>query len=173
MIASCSAVGGCGGRPHAPPLKDEPVYQNSKEGFRFLVPEGWTQVARAEVPPGEATQELMLVEYKLLNAERPAGLSITLIDLPESSDLVTHLCGPALGSESWRLQRAPESMSLNGAPAQRFCLTNSNAKDASMREVVVFRRGGRVYLFTGIFAMSDARAAAEVRRAVESVVWKS
>ena len=44
---------GCEGRISAPPLEDGPVYRNTREGFRFFVPEGWKQRARGEVRRGQ------------------------------------------------------------------------------------------------------------------------
>ena len=41
------------------------------------------------------------------------------------------------------------------------------------KETVAFRRGGRVYFFHGLFGPTDAKARDQVRRAVESTIWKS
>jgi hypothetical protein len=101
LVAGLLMEPGCTIRPRAPALRDGPVYQNSEEGIRFNVPEGWTQDAQARTPPGRLVQEVMLVEYKLLNADPPAVLRLTAIDLPESSDIETYLKGALPSSEGW------------------------------------------------------------------------
>ncbi len=71
---------GCRSRPRAPLLRDDPVYQNDREGFRFLAPEGWTQSSRSEVPPGKITKELSLVDYRRKTG-KGASFLVTLADL--------------------------------------------------------------------------------------------
>jgi hypothetical protein len=71
------------------------------------VPEGWTQDAQARTPPGRLAQEVMLVEYKLLNTDPPAAL-LTAIDLAETSDVQTYLKGALPCSESWHELGLPE-----------------------------------------------------------------
>src|SRR5262245_64118678 len=73
---------GCAPRPRAPALLDEPVYQNEREGFRFLVPEGWKQYARSEAPPGKGERERLLVLYRRLTPGPEATLEVTRADLP-------------------------------------------------------------------------------------------
>ena len=163
---------GCSG-PRAPALKDEPVYQNSREGFRFLVPEGWTQYARGEVPPGKVQDERILVEYKLLTSEKPAALQVTRLDRPESLSLDDCLSACSFGIENWRRKSPPEPLAINGVEASRVVFISRLDKEEETREVVVFRRGERVYFFTGIFPSSDSKAREQVRRAVESIIWKT
>src|SRR5262245_1447579 len=82
---------GCTPKPVAPALRDEPVYQNDQEGFRFLVPEGWSQNARTEVPPGPVEKERLLVQYKRRPPAKPATLEVSMADLPSSTNLATYL----------------------------------------------------------------------------------
>jgi hypothetical protein len=80
--------------------------------------------------------------------------------------------GQSFGADKWRRASASESITVNGAPAMR--MTFAAGKGVEMtREVTVFRRGERVYLFNGIFAASDPQARDEVRRAAASVLWRS
>jgi hypothetical protein len=68
------ALAGCQRPPRAPALVNEPVYQDSREGFRFLVPDGSVQEARGEMPPAPVEDERMLVEYRLPATRRsPSG----------------------------------------------------------------------------------------------------
>jgi hypothetical protein len=172
MLVLFLVVPACSHRPRAPALRDEPVYQNSQAGFRFLVPEGWTQTARAEAPPGKAESERMLVEYKLLTAAEPAALEVSLIDLPTATEVNHYLTSHPFSGEGWVARSQPQPCEINGVAAVRVELGNRNVRSKTTREVVYFQRGERVYFFTGIFAPTDASAREQVRRAVESIIWK-
>src|SRR2546423_15656230 len=79
LLALCALLLlGCDSKPRAPALMDDPVYQNDREGFRFLVPDGWKQHARAEVPPGKSEKERLLVQYRRPAEGGEATLEVTL-----------------------------------------------------------------------------------------------
>src|SRR5262245_41969592 len=84
-------LAGCDSRPRAPVLRDDPVYQNDQEGFRFLAPDGWSQSMRGEVPPGKVDKERSLVEYRRKKGSAGASLRVSLADLPTSTDLAAYL----------------------------------------------------------------------------------
>jgi hypothetical protein len=172
LVASLLATVGCTSRPRAPALRDGPVYQNSQEGIRFSVPEGWTQDGQAQTPPGRLAQEVMLVEYKLLNAEQPAVLRVTLIDLPESTDIETYLRRALPSSEGWRQAEPPEAIEGQGKPGMRLVFTQDQGKERTTREITALRRRERVYFVTGIFGSSDTNTGQQIRRAVSSIEWK-
>jgi predicted Zn-dependent protease len=155
--------------PRAPALHDGPVYQNDQEGFRFLVPDGWTQDASGVIPPGAVEQERMIVEYKLLTSDRPAALLVTCVDLPRGLYLREYLRSHTPRPEAWRALGEGEPLTINGVEATRVTLRNNDAT----REVAAFRRGERVYLFTGEFQRGDTKAQQQIRRAVNSVIWKN
>jgi hypothetical protein len=152
-------------------LRDEPVYQNGEAGFRFQVPEGWTQVAKGDIP-GQAPQPHLLVEYKALNMEQPAGLQVTVVDLPASTSLEKYLTGPSFGSENWQPTTKAEPLQINGVEATRFTFESKTRQENQAREIVAFRRKERVYLFTGIFALGDTRSREQIRGLVKSTIWK-
>jgi hypothetical protein len=162
-----------GGRPRAPALRDDSVYQNTREGFRFLVPEDWHQHARSEVPTGKTEKERLLVGYKRLSADKPALLEVSLVDLPAATDLEAYLAEPSYGVTRWQAAARPEPLHIQGAEAQRFVFTARVDADNMTREVVAFRRGERLYLFTGVFRTADTTARAQFRQAVESTLWKN
>jgi hypothetical protein len=160
-----------GDTPRAPVLKDEPVYQNGREGFRFLVPEGWTVVSRGEAPSGKAGQEWTLVEHQLYGVESQTILRVTCVDLPQDADvqdyLTKHWPGATLTPVS-----PPEPIRVDGVEGTDTLFSLGPKNGPIVHEVYAFRRGGRVYLFTGIFAEEDSRARQQVRRAVESIQWR-
>jgi hypothetical protein len=163
---------GCGDQPRAPSLQNEPVYQNSREGFRLLVPEGWTMHARGELPSGKLDRERMLVSYELLQSDMPAAFQITAADLTIDTNLEKYLSGRAFGISDWQLKFPPEDLEIDGQPARRYTFGRPRLIGPEIREVVAFRRGERVYFFTAMFPGSDAKAREQIRRAIESLVWK-
>jgi hypothetical protein len=164
-------VAGCERSPRAPLLRDEPVYQNSQGGFRFQAPHGWTQVAKGDWP-AKATQERLLVEYKAEASEQPAGLQVMVVDLPESTNLDKYLVGASFASGSWRPTGTSEILQISGVEARRHTFESGFGNEKTTREVVTFRRQGRVFLFTGIFSASDSLARDQIRAAVNSIIWK-
>ncbi len=165
-------LAGCSDRPHAPALRDEPVYQNDAEGFRFLAPEGWAQFARANLPPGPVTKEKLLVGYRRRTGESPASFEVTCVDLPEGADLVAQAIGTPGGPHAWRAAGAPEPTTAGGAAATKFTLLGRPDREQLQRDVVAVRRGPRVYFFTLTAATKDAAARDAVRRVVSGVSWK-
>jgi hypothetical protein len=171
FILVCSLLCGCDGRPRAPALQSGPLYQNEREGFRFLAPDGWVQRARAELPPGHYEKPELLVAYTRVT-DRPAEFEVSLADLPEGADLQKFLTGMPTEGVRWQAKGPPEALTVNGVPATRFPLAGGAGKAAQEREVVAFRRGGRVYFFAGTFPAGDRATRDDVRRAVNSIVWK-
>jgi len=164
---------GCSGQPQAPVLRNEPVYENDTEGFRFLTPDGWRQHAKVNVPRGKLEKERLLVQYVRLSGEKGASLDVSMADLPATTDLEHYLAGPSGGVKNWRVKSPVESVPLGGVPAERFTFTGRMSKEDAIKEVVACRRGERVYFFTAYFAVGDTKAQQQVRRAVASTLWKN
>lgn len=163
---------GCDSRPHAPALTNDPIYSNSREGFRFRVPEGWKQYASADVPPGKMDKERLLVAYRLMTSGSAAELEVALADLPTDADLEKYLAGRSYGVEKWQIVAPPEHIEVNDAPAVRFVFSGRLGKEKLAKEAVAFRRLGRVYFFVGLYPTGDERARSGIRDAVASVRWK-
>jgi hypothetical protein len=170
--AALVLLAGCTHRPSAPPLQNDPVYQNAQAGFRFLVPEGWTQQARAEIPPGRIDKERLLVRYSRPSGAKVAALEASLADLPPSTDLVQFQAAASFGSKKWQPAGPPEQVEVGRRPGVRLNFTSTVDGEDTTKEVVAFRRGDRVFFFTGVFPTADTGARDEVRRAVGSVIWK-
>jgi hypothetical protein len=162
---------GCDGRPRAPALQSGPLYQSEREGLRFLAPEGWVQRARAELPPGRYEKPELLVAYTRVT-DRPAEFEVSLADLPEGTDLLKFLTATPTEGVRWQAKGPPEALTVGGVPATRFTLGGGAGKDAQAKEVVAVRRDGRVYFFAGTFPAGDRATRDEVRRSVNSVIWK-
>jgi hypothetical protein len=151
-------------------LQNDPVYRNKREHFRFLVPDGWIQSARQDLPSGRLEKERLLVQYRRLS-DQPAILEVSCTDLPESSDLAAYMAGPAFGSTQWHRLSPAEQFEVDGIAALRVTLAARVGAEDRAREVVVFRRGERVYFFTGLYAASDSSARDEIRRAVAAIIF--
>lgn len=170
--ALLSTAIGCEQRPSAPLLRDSSVYHNAQEGFRFLVPEGWSQTASANLPAGFLEKELFLVRYVVRSAEGGAQAQVLCFqDETRQADLVKHQAKPAFGVSKWTLKEGPTEETIGGKPGTWMYLTGK-VKDREMgKEVVCFRRGDRVYSFIGTFWASDKKARQAMHHAFESVIW--
>lgn len=160
---------GCSAEPQAPALSDGPVYLNDSAGFRFLVPQGWKQVANAQLPES-LEAEFLLVRYRLSTSPRGAVFeTLCLPALPEA-EVAAHHAGPSHGARAWRPLSADPGKPAPPANAQRFAATIGN--EPLIKEVASVARGGRVFSFLGIYSDSDAAAREEIRRAVASLQWQ-
>lgn len=173
LLAVLCGVAGCTPKPVAPVISDDPVYSNDREGFRFLMPDGWTQFSRSEVPPGRTEKERTLVAYKRTSGAADALLEVSLVDLPAGADLAKFLGQRSFGVMNWQLKGAPLKITINGETGTRYGLTGRLSEQRELqREVVAFQRGERTYLFTGLFPPKDTAAREQIRTAVASVIWK-
>ena len=119
FLLPLTLTAGCNSQPRAPALSDEPVYQNSAEGFRFLVPPGWSQRAKANLPEGKLGKERLLVQYRRLTEAFVASLEVTACDRETAADLPALLAGPSFGIPQWPPQGPPEDLVVDDMPVQR------------------------------------------------------
>jgi len=169
----CFAVGlsGCDRRPQAPVLRDSPVYRNNAEGLRFLVPEGWIQTASTLLPEGQLEGQAFLVRYRINTPEPGAMLQIECAPDGPDVDLDEHHAAPSYRVERWTASGPSQNLTIGGADAQRLIYTGEVAGRKMTKEVVCFRRSGRLYSFVGLFWATDDKAREQIRRAVESTIW--
>jgi hypothetical protein len=174
MALACLLASGCSSRPRAPVLSDDPVYQNNKEGFRFLAPTGWMQTARAEVPPGRREKETPIVAYSRDSGKFSASFRVSVIDLPETTDMAEFLAKRSYGVEHWTQTGAPEDVKVGSVTGVRYTFRGRlNRTEEQVKEVVCLRRGERVYLFTAMYTPGDREAQDQLRRVVENIIWKN
>jgi len=173
VTALCWVVGlsGCERRPQAPVLRDSPVYRNQAEGLRFLVPAGWKQTASTQLPEGLLESQAFLVRYRVNSPEPGAILQIECAPDRAEVDLVQHHSAPSYRVERWTADEKPQDLTIGGAAAQRLVFSGEIAGRKMTKEVVCFRRNGRIYSFVGLFWSNDDKAREQIRRAVESTIW--
>jgi hypothetical protein len=128
------------------------------------------QSARAELPSGAVDQERMLVEYKLL-AVKPASLMVTCIDVPEQTGLEAYLTELPARTKDWRQTVAAEPCHVEGADGVRVAFAVRSKTENTIHEIVGFKRGKRIYFFTGIFEPADTTSANQIRQTVSSIIW--
>ena len=163
-----AAVVGCDSGPRAPLLRDEAVYQNRREGFRFLVPEGWKIQAKSNLPSDKFETERMLVEYTR-STYVPAMLQLSAVDLDPSVNLGTYLEAHNIHKREYRTMELEKGVAIGAATTDRFSFPNSG--QGLDKEVLPIRRGNRVFLFTGLFLKDDHQGRDSFRQAEASLVW--
>lgn len=166
-----ASLSGCQHRPSAPDLRDSKVYQNREEGFRFLVPDGWIQTASSVLPPGQIQGQSFLVRYRINTPEPGALLQIECMADAPDVDLPKHHAGPAYGIERWELSEPAQDLQIHGTAAQRWVYSGAANGRKMTKEVVCFRKNGRVYSLVGLFWSTDDKGRQQIRRAVESTIW--
>jgi hypothetical protein len=169
MLAAAHFAG-CQPKPKAPALIDESVFQ-SEERFRFLVPDDCIMAAGGNVLSGPLDKEWLLVQYRRAAGDTQATLEVSAADMPEDANLADYLSGPSFSATHWKQSGSLEKVEAGGRPATRYRFTARVNRSELGKEVTVFRRGGRVYLFTLLFAPADATAPEQVRRAISRLVW--
>ncbi|MFO0841325.1 MAG: hypothetical protein U0797_02855 [Gemmataceae bacterium] len=165
---------GCRSRPRAPALDNSPVYVNRQEGFRFLVPEGWVQQSKAEIPPGYRLDdsERTVVLYRAFKPT-PASMDVSCRDIPEDVDIGAFLAKRKRSGVGWSRAAPPESVEYGGRKGTRYFLKGSPGGLPTRCEAVVFRRGGRVYFFGGFYPAGETIRRAQIRQFLEDLTWTS
>ena len=166
-----TAGAGCGTGPVAPVLSDSRVYQNSTEGFRLLIPEGWNQTASSTLPPGKLRGEIFLTRYSLTTPETGASFQVICMAEAESMDLETHHAGDSFGVAKWESSQDRQTIKVDGVPGERFAYTATLDNRGMMKLVTCFRRNDRVYSFVGVGQASDENARQQIERATSDIIW--
>lgn len=167
------AIGGCRARPAAPALDNNPFYVNKLAGIRFLVPEGWHQQSKSELPAGLKLDdaERTLVLYRTFKPT-PASMELSCRDIPEDVDLGEFLAKRKRSGSGWKRVGEPEPVEYGGRKGTRYYLTGTPAGKPTNSETVVFRRGERVYFFGGFYPTGDTIRRAHLRQFLEGLTWQ-
>lgn len=169
---SLLALCGCSRGPVAPELRDSPVYRNRLEGFRFLVPDGWSQTASSNLPPGDLETELFLVRYSVRSPEPNAQVQVLCFqDKGSDASVAEHHSRPAFGVSEWKLEGESRTEIIGRQEGTWLYYTGPSGKAVMAKEVLCFRKRDRVYSFVGTFWQTDEKARQAIQRAFKSVVW--
>ncbi|MFO0820879.1 MAG: hypothetical protein U1A77_23230 [Pirellulales bacterium] len=171
LVALLLVAVGCNPTPQAPALRDSPVYQNKSAGFRFLVPQGWRQMATASLPD-KLEQEFLVARYGLTTSPQGAMFEVMCFEPMGEFDAQKHHSGPSHGAKEW--SPVKEEAKAGGPPVRedRQMFSASLAGKPTVKEVINVTKGNRVFSFIGLYGPSDSAAKEEIRRAVESLQWE-
>lgn len=162
---------GCSPRPSAPVLDNNPVYTNKEAGIRFLVPEGWSQQSKSILPPGPLDKrELTLVLYRSFNPS-PASFEVSCRDIDESVEIGEFLAKRKRSGIGWTRVGSPEPVHFDQTTGTRYVLEGKPIDRKLTMEVVVVRKGPRVYFLAGTFPANDPIRRAQVRQFLEGLTW--
>ncbi|MFL5340756.1 MAG: hypothetical protein ACJ8F7_11445 [Gemmataceae bacterium] len=168
VVAALAVLAGCSDRPRAPSLGDEPEFNNSHEGLRFLAPVGWVLSAKSNLPPDSSPKERSLVMYHSPPTAPPARFEVSRADLPEAADLKAFAAAPSYGSEGvWQPAGEPAAVTVGGRPAARFRFTNQQR----VKETTAVRLGERVYFFNTVTTIADEEVRRQLRQTIADVKW--
>lgn len=171
LVALLAPQWGCNSQPAAPLLSDSPVYQNSAEGFRFLVPEGWTQTASSALPTGDIQGEVFLVRYRLKTEEEGANLQVMCMADGPYMNLEQYHSGSSFRVNLWDIVDPLTSITINEVSADRALYQAVVDRREMYKHVTCFRRNERVYSIVGLYFAGDDEARGQIERAVDSVIW--
>ncbi|MDB5392236.1 MAG: hypothetical protein JWM11_7882 [Planctomycetaceae bacterium] len=172
LILIYIVTSGCTGQPAAPILSNSPVYRNSTEGFRFLVPEGWIQTANSVLPPGKLSGEIFLVRYRVTSPEAGATLQVLCMTDDKSLNMEQHHGEGSFRAGKWNVDQPLQNIEINKIAAERITYKVSVDKREMSKHVTCFHHKGRVYSFVGLFWSDDDQARQQIERAAESVIWE-
>jgi hypothetical protein len=147
------------------------IYENAQLGFSFSPPAGWSERARWESLPLETGQERVLVQYKRLQAGKPAWLRISVAEFLESTSLETYVARRSPGRE-WHREKEIETLEVGGRPASTVTFGGRCGRKDLLCETIAVRRENRVYFFMGFFLLADSSARDAFRKAVETVDFR-
>lgn len=168
-----SWLAGCDSTPRAPELVDSPVYQNETEGFRFRVPDGWTQTASSNLPAGDFEGENFLVRYLVQSPTGGSTLQVLCFVDDDSKNLENHHSEPSFGVQRWQITEPATAADVGGLPAERMTYTGRLQGKTIHKEVLAVRRGNRVYSFVGLYFDGDEKAEQSIDRALQSLRWET
>lgn len=171
ILLTAVLLSGCESRPAAPLLGDAPVYRNAAEGFRFLVPEGWTQTASSALPTGDIQGEVFLVRYRVDSDE--AGATLQVMCMPDGPylDLQQYHAGTSFRVNLWEVVEPRTEVAIGGRTGDRMVYKARPSQRELYKHVTSFRQNGRVYSFVGLYFADDEDARLEIERAIDSVIW--
>lgn len=150
-------------------LQDAPFYQNSQEGIRFLVPEGWRQTANAMLPPGDFEDEVLLVRYSLKTPEAGAMMVVLVLQEKTPINIAEHVAGPSFAVQKWTPVEPPQTVDINGTQLERHLLKAKMGDREMLKDVYALRQNGRLYSFIGLYSPADEYAQQQLNRAMNSL----
>jgi hypothetical protein len=171
ILVLAIAQPGCTTRPRAPVLDRNSVYTDSHSGLRFLVPEGWTQQARTDLPAGPIRRgEVTLVLYRSFGTNS-ASFEVSCRDIDEDVDLGEFLGKRKRSGSAWTRVGSATPVECGGKSASRYILEGKPRDTKLTMEVTVLRQGKRVYFLAGTYPAGDSVRRGEIQQFFKDLTW--
>ncbi|MFO0876876.1 MAG: hypothetical protein U0840_05835 [Gemmataceae bacterium] len=147
------------------------MYTDPHSGLRFLVPEGWTQQAKTNLPVGPISRgEVTLVLYRTFGTNS-ASFEVSCRDIDEDVDLGEFLGKRKRSGLAWTRVGSATSMECGGKSATRFILEGKPRDTKLTMEVTVIRQGKRVYFLAGTYPSGDSVRRGEIQQFFKDLSW--
>ena len=163
----------CDSSPRAPALSDDALFVSASSGLKFVAPEKWMMTSRAELPTSALAKPQLLVRYVNTHPEKSGDLEVFVANAGTVADVNQFLRDHPVGGEKWTAEPG-KAITVNGVEALRHDLkpaTKPKGKADIRREVTVFSRKDRTYVFIITYNAADTAVRDSVRQCIASVEW--
>ena len=171
VVGAFAWTSGCDSSPRAPLLRNSPVYHSESEGFRFRVPEGWSQSANSVLPAGDLPGDIFLTRYQVKTTEGGASMQIICCNDVAAEQLEKHWSGPAFGVKTWKVEESLQNVKAGPVPGERIVYSGLLGGKTIMKHVTCLHKNKRLYSFVGLYWQNDLFAREQVERALDSLIW--
>ncbi|MBC7816892.1 MAG: hypothetical protein IAG10_08405 [Planctomycetaceae bacterium] len=171
LVGTVAWTCGCDSAPRAPLLRDSPVYHSESEGFRFRVPEGWSQSANSVLPAGDLPGDIFLTRYQVKTTEGGASMQIICSNDIAVEQLEKHWSGPAFGVAAWKVEESLQKVNAGPVAGERIVYSGLQGGKTLMKHVTCLHKNKRLYSFVGLYWQNDVFARQQIERALESLIW--
>ena len=171
LVGTIAWTCGCDSSPRAPLLRNSPVYHSESEGFRFRVPEGWSQSANSVLPAGDLPGDIFLTRYQVKTTEGGASMQIICSDAVATEKLEKHWSGPAFGVKTWKLEESLQNVKAGPVAGERIVYSGLLGDKTIMKHVTCLHKNKRLYSFVGLYWQNDVFARQQIERALDSLIW--
>lgn len=171
LAGTIAWTSGCDSSPRAPLLRNSPVYHSESEGFRFRVPEGWSQSANTVLPAGDLPGDIFLTRYQVKTTEGGASMQIVCRNDVAAEQLEEHWSGPSFGVKTWKVEESLQNVKAGPVPGERIVYSGLLGGKTIMKHVTCLHKNKRLYSFVGLYAQNDEFARQQIERALDSLIW--
>ncbi len=171
LLGAIAGTCGCDSAPRAPLLRDSPVYHSESEGFRFRVPEGWSQSTNSVLPPGDLPGDTFLTRYQVKTTEGGASMQIICCNDVATDQLEKHWSGPAFGVKTWKLEEPLANVKAGPVAGERIVYSGLIGNKTIIKHVTCLHKNKRLYSFVGLYRQNDVFARQQIERALDSLIW--
>ncbi len=156
----------------------EALFNDTQIGLQFAPPKEWAMQVRSTESPGNHLPERTVVKYKrLIPNVAVAWLKVVIKDIPEEQKPIELLRGRKPPEKDWKVSKDVEDdLKIGNHAAARITFGGPFDPDGRGQrdftcEIVVVRRGGQIFEFSGTFPTADVEARKQIRAAIDSAAF--